>query len=76
LFPVVKLLLDNHKFISDEIHSIFVAAAIRGHLEAVKYAVEHGADVWHYDEWSLGLLSTQGHIEVVEYIKSAQRGIK
>jgi hypothetical protein len=76
LLPVVKLLLADHKYRSGEIQTTFITSAIHGHLEVVKYAVEKGANVWCHDEGSLGLLSAQGQSEVVEYIKSVQRGVK
>jgi ankyrin repeat protein len=43
-------------------------AALNGHLEIVKYLVEHGADIHIWEDEALRVASFNGHLEVVKYL--------
>ncbi len=49
-------------------HDDMIVASEWGHLEVVKYLVEHGADVHAEDDAALELASMNGYLKIVEYL--------
>ena len=47
-----------------------IKAVESGNLETVKFLVEKGADVHADDDWALCWSASNGHLEVVKYLKS------
>jgi ankyrin repeat protein len=45
-------------------------ASKNGHLEIVKYLVEHGSNIHAKNNDSLAWARIKGHLEVVNYLKS------
>ncbi len=43
-------------------------ASEKGHLEVVRYLVEHEADIHAWNDYALRLASHNGHLEVVKYL--------
>ena len=46
---------------------------MRGHIEVVKYLVEHGADIHAVNEQALRLAKENGHIEIVKYLNEFKK---
>jgi hypothetical protein len=49
-------------------HKLLGLASRHGHLEVVKYLVEHGADIHAEDDYALVLACRKGHFEIVKYL--------
>ena len=47
---------------------LFRSAAYNGHLEIVKFLVEHKADIHVNDDLALSYAARKGHLEVVQYL--------
>ncbi len=43
-------------------------ASIHGHLEVIKYLVEHGADIHAEDDYALRLAGLNGHLDILKYL--------
>ena len=48
--------------------SALIEASENGHLEVVKYLVEHGADIHTREDYALSLATLNGHFKVVKYL--------
>ena len=54
----------------EQLNEHLITASQLGHIEVVKYLVQHGANVNARDSYALRWAARYGHIEVVKYLKS------
>ena len=50
-------------------------AVKNGHLEVVKFLIEHGADVHVFNDWALACAAKNGHLEVVKCLENQVKKI-
>ena len=65
---IIKILLDNGKFLQGELDESLRYACTRGHLDTVKVLVEYGADI-HTDEDAPVMISAvNNQIDIVKFL--------
>ena len=62
--PLYQAVLENH--LGDDY--ALRCAADNGHLDVVKYLVEHGADIHAKDDFALFCAVDSGHTDIVKYL--------
>ena len=62
---LLQYLIENNSITND---NSLRSAARNGHLDVIKYLVDHGANVNAEDDEALILASKYGHLDVVEYL--------
>ena len=62
---LLQYLIENN-FISKD--DALIYASSKGHLEVVKYLVDHGANVNAQDDYALRSAARNGHLDVIKYL--------
>ena len=62
---LLQYLIENNFITNDK---AYINATINGHLDVVRYLVDHGANIHAKDDNSLRWASENGHLDVVKYL--------
>jgi hypothetical protein len=76
LLHIVQLMMSNRQYSRLALRMATGGAARHGYLEVVKYMDSVGVHAAGFNEFAIESLKRRVYHEIVEYIKSAQRGIK